>query len=38
VRLAKSKGFADHELLQIQRIIERNEKRFMEKWHAYFGA
>jgi hypothetical protein len=37
-RLEKSKGLSDHELFQIQKVIERNEQRFLEKWYEYFGA
>ena len=38
VSLERSKGFADHELLKLQRLVEDHEALFLEKWHEYFGA
>jgi len=38
VRLERSRGFADHELSRLEKTIEQNERRFMEKWHEYFDA
>ncbi|MBE7446096.1 MAG: DUF4160 domain-containing protein [Planctomycetia bacterium] len=31
IRLQKSKGFSDHELIKIQKLIEKNKKIFQEK-------
>ncbi len=38
IRLQKSKGFSDHELIKIQKLIEENKKIFQEKWYEYFSA
>ena len=36
VALARSRGFRDHELGEIRRIIEANEDLFAERWHEHF--
>ena len=38
VRLEKSKNFNDHELTEIQKIVEENKSLFMEKWNEYFNS
>jgi hypothetical protein len=38
VRLERSRGFSERELLQIQRAVERNQHRLMEKWDEFFEA
>ena len=38
VRLDRSKGFSDHELLSIQRIVEQRQAQFLEAWNDHFGA
>jgi hypothetical protein len=37
VRLARSRGFGDHELRDLQRIAEEIEPRVLEAWHEHFG-
>jgi hypothetical protein len=37
-RLAKSKGFADHELRLIQKKVDEHRKSFLRAWHDHFGA
>jgi hypothetical protein len=37
VRLARSREFADHELRQIQRIVDDNLALILEAWHEHFG-
>jgi hypothetical protein len=37
VRLGRSHWFGDHELRQIQRIIEEQEARISEVWNEHFG-
>ncbi|WP_203415438.1 hypothetical protein [Candidatus Scalindua japonica] len=36
--MQKSKGFSDHDLIKIQKLIEENKKIFQEKWYEYFSA
>jgi hypothetical protein len=38
VRLEKSKNFNDHELREVQKIVEENKSLFMEKWNEYFNS
>ena len=38
VRLDKSKGFPDRELMRLQKIVHEHEAEFQEKWHEYFGS
>jgi hypothetical protein len=37
VALARVNGFRDMELRKIERLILRNQKRFLEAWHEYFA-
>ncbi|TVL99252.1 MAG: hypothetical protein CV087_18675 [Candidatus Brocadia sp. WS118] len=37
VRLQKSKGFNDNNLILIQKLIEKNKEIFQEKWNEYFS-
>jgi hypothetical protein len=37
VRLAASRRFNDHELREIERIVERNLPRILEAWNEHFG-
>jgi hypothetical protein len=37
VRLARSRRFADHELLKIEKLVEENEEEIWETWHEHFG-
>jgi hypothetical protein len=36
-RLASSRRFGDHELLELQRIIEENQPSILEAWNEHFG-
>lgn len=38
IRMQKSKGFSDSDLIKIQKLVEENKKLFQEKWNEYFGA
>ncbi len=37
VSVADVRGFRDHEMTKIRRIVGGNEALFLEKWHEYFG-
>jgi hypothetical protein len=37
VRLARSRGFSDHELRVIQKLIDEHQARMIEAWHEHFG-
>lgn len=36
VRLARSRGFAAHELTRIQEIVEEREAEIVEKWNEFY--
>ena len=38
VRLAKNRGFAEHELKDIERIVTEHRNQLLEAWHDYFRA
>ena len=38
IKLAKNRGFADHELNDIERLISKHREMLIEAWHEYFGA
>lgn len=38
VSLAKSRGFAAHELRQIEELVLENKSRFLEAWNEFFGS
>ncbi|MCG9887209.1 MAG: DUF4160 domain-containing protein [Cyanobacteria bacterium] len=38
VALAKNRGFRDHELNEMMRLVEEHEQQLLEAWHDYFGA
>lgn len=38
VSLAKNRGFKDHELSDIFRLVEKHEKPLLEAWYDYFDA
>ena len=38
VELASNRGFRDHELNQIQKIVDEHAEMFVEKWNEYFGG
>jgi hypothetical protein len=35
VSLARSTGFAAHELREVQRTVEEHREAFLEAWHAF---
>jgi hypothetical protein len=37
VRLARSRGFGDHELRTLQKTVEGNQPRILEAWNEHFG-
>ena len=37
VRLARSRGFSDHELRTIQKLVEEHRDRMREAWNEHFG-
>jgi hypothetical protein len=37
-QLAKARGFADHELRQVQRKIAERKEELLRAWHEHFGA
>ncbi len=36
--LARSTGFAAHELTRLEALVRENEQRFLEAWHEFFGG
>lgn len=38
VSLEKNRGFKDHELKDICRLVENHEQTLLEAWHDYFDA
>jgi len=38
VELAHNRGFRSHELTEIRKLVQKNEKVIEEKWHEYFGS
>lgn len=38
VSLDKSKGFAEHELNDIEKLVRDNRDHLLEAWHEHFGA
>jgi hypothetical protein len=38
VSLAKNRGFKDHELNDISRLVEEHEQTLLEAWHDYFDT
>lgn len=38
VSLAKNRGFKDHELNDISRLVQEHEQTLLEAWHDYFDA
>ncbi len=37
VRLARAKGFRQHELTEVRKIIQKHEKRFVSHWNEFFS-
>lgn len=38
IALAKNRGFAEHELNRIERLVVQHLQTLLEAWHEYFGA
>jgi hypothetical protein len=38
VELANNRGFREHELTQIQKIVGEHAAMFLERWNEYFGG
>ncbi len=38
VAVAYNRGFAEHELKQIERLVNEHQPTLVEAWHDYFGA
>ena len=38
VELANNRGFREHELTQIQKIVDEHANIFVERWNEYFGG
>jgi hypothetical protein len=36
--LAKNRGFKEHELNQIVRLVVKHQQTFVEAWHEYFNV
>jgi len=37
VSVADVRGFRDHEMTKIRKIVDENAAVFLEKWHEYFS-
>lgn len=38
ITLAKNRGFKDHELSEIARLVEEHQQTLLEAWHDYFDT
>ena len=38
VALAKNRGFAEHELNDIEKLVVQHRQTLIEAWHDHFGA
>jgi uncharacterized protein DUF4160 len=38
IELAKNRGFAEHELNRIERLVGQHRAILLEAWHEYFDA
>jgi hypothetical protein len=38
ISMAKNRGFAEHELKQLERLVVQYQQKLIEAWHDYFGA
>ncbi len=38
ISLAKNKGFRDHEINEISKIIQQHKNLLIEAWHDHFGT
>ena len=37
-RLARSKGFAHHELNRLETVVQEHREAFLRAWHDHFGG
>ena len=37
VALATNRGFSEHEVRPIMRLVQQHQARLLEAWHDYFG-
>lgn len=37
IRLARSRGFRQHELTEIRKIVQKHEKLFVSHWNEFFS-
>lgn len=38
ISLAKNRGFKEHELNQIARLVVKHEQKLLEAWHEHFNS
>lgn len=38
IALAKNRGFQEHEVRLIARLVEQNQQHLLEAWHDYFDS
>ena len=38
LRLARSRGFRQHELTELRRLVQKHEKLFVSQWNAFFSV
>jgi hypothetical protein len=38
ISVAKNRGFKEHELNQIARLVAKHQQTLLEAWHEYFNA
>jgi hypothetical protein len=38
VALAKNLGFANHEVKEVERLVNQHQEFLIEQWHEYFNA
>jgi hypothetical protein len=38
ISLAKNRGFKEHELNQIARLVVKHQQTLLEAWHEYFSS
>lgn len=38
VSLAKNRGFSEHEVNKIARLVIKYQEKLLEAWHDYFGS
>jgi hypothetical protein len=38
ISLAKNRGFKEHELNKIAKLVEKNQHTLIEAWHEHFNA